>query len=397
METEGLTLVPSFRPGSTGFKGVSVLTRGRSNSFQANSPDAAHVYIGTFPSALEAALHVARCLGPGASAAAAAAEVRAAEATTLQGMSDAQVWAAVEAEDLTLVRSSRHGSGFMGVGAPAPGGCRYQAWSEDARFLGRFDSALEAALHVARSKKAAASASMAAAPRKKRSAQEGDGAVLVDATGAQWFEVDCLLAVRQRARSSEREFLVRWLGFQPDDDTWEAECDIDESLVEDFDRGNDRLSAAAAAGAAAVRRRLATHGARSVALATGATLMSASRGHGMVRKKQRVALVDACADFLPAWLSAARQEQRIGDCYQARLPVLHSLCPRNDSTADKVVRVCRAALEQNTAQDSAALLTAAAFGLDTFSFVAPCDCGLGLFARVPLRAGQFVIEYNGPL
>ena len=120
--------------------------------------------------------------------------------------------------------------------------------------------------------------------------------------------------------------------------------------------------------------------------------MPASRGHGMVRKKQRV---DACSDFSPAWLSAARQEQRIGDCYQARLPVFYSLCPRNDSTADNVVRVGRAALEQNTAQDSAALLTAAAFGLDTFSFVAPCDCGLGLFARVPLRAGQFVIEYNG--
>ena len=397
VEAEGLTLVPSFRPGSTGFKGVSVLTKGRSNSFQANSPDAAHMYIGTFHSALEAALHVARYLGPGASAAAAAAEVRAAEATTPQGMSDAQVWATAEAEDLTLVRSSNYRSGFMGVGAPAPGGrCRYQAWSEDAHFLGRFDSALEAALQVARAKKAAASASMAAAPRKKRSfAQEGDGVVLVDAAGAQWFEVDCLLDVRQRARSTEREFLVRWLGFQPDDDTWEAECDIDESLVEDFDRGNDRLSAAAVAGATAVRRRLATHGERSVALAAGVTLMSASRGHGMVRKKQRVALVNACSDLSPAWLSAARQEQRIGDCYQARLPVLHSLCPRNDSTADDVVRVCRAALEQNTAQDSAALLTAAAFGLDTFSFVAPCDCGLGLFARVPLRAGQFVIEYNG--
>lgn len=356
------------------------------------------MYIGTFPSALEAALHVARYLGPDVSAVAAAAEVKAAEATTPQGMNDAQVWAAVEAEDLTLVRSSSYRSGFMGVGAPAPGGCRYQAWSEDARFLGRFDSALEAALHVARSKKAAASASMAEAPRKKRSlAHEVDGVVLVDAAGAQWFEVDCLLAVRQRARSSEREFLVRWLGFQPDDDTWEAECDIDKSLVEDFDRGNHRLSAAAAAGAAAVRRRLETHGARSVASAAGATLMSASGGHGMVRKKQRVALVDACSTFSPAWLAAAQKEQRIGDCYQASLPVLHSLCPRNDSTADKVVHVCRATLEQNTAQDSAALLTAAAFGLDTFSFVAPCDCGLGLFARVPLRAGQFVIEYNGPL
>ena len=54
------------------------------------------------------------------------------------------------------------------------------------------------------------------------------------------------------------------------------------------------------------------------------------------------------------------------------------------------------ALEQAAARDTAAHLTAAAFGLDAFSFVAPCDCGLGLFARVPLRAGQFISEYDGP-
>ena len=43
------------------------------------------------------------------------------------------------------------------------------------------------------------------------------------------------------------------------------------------------------------------------------------------------------------------------------------------------------------------MLTAAAYGLSDFAFVAPTDCGLGLFARTPLCAGQFVIEYDGPI
>eukprot|EP00966_Prymnesium_polylepis_P114949 2656544-Prymnesium_polylepis.1 len=45
---------------------------------------------------------------------------------------------------------------------------------------------------------------------------------------------------------------------------------------------------------------------------------------------------------------------------------------------------------------TAAYLTRCAFGLDAFSFVAPCSCGLGLFARVPLKADSFISEYDGP-
>ena len=46
---------------------------------------------------------------------------------------------------------------------------------------------------------------------------------------------------------------------------------------------------------------------------------------------------------------------------------------------------------------TAALLTAAAFGpMNAWSFVAPSDCGLGLFARVPLVPDQFIAEYSGP-
>ena len=47
---------------------------------------------------------------------------------------------------------------------------------------------------------------------------------------------------------------------------------------------------------------------------------------------------------------------------------------------------------------TAAMLTASAYApVEPFCFVSPRgDCGLGLFARVPLRPGQFVAEYGGP-
>ena len=46
---------------------------------------------------------------------------------------------------------------------------------------------------------------------------------------------------------------------------------------------------------------------------------------------------------------------------------------------------------------SAALLTAAAYGpMNRAAFVAPCDCGLGLFARIPLKRGDMIGEYGGP-
>ena len=48
------------------------------------------------------------------------------------------------------------------------------------------------------------------------------------------------------------------------------------------------------------------------------------------------------------------------------------------------------------ARDCAAMLTASAFGLDDWCYVAPTDCGLGLFARSALRKGQHICEYKGP-
>ena len=47
---------------------------------------------------------------------------------------------------------------------------------------------------------------------------------------------------------------------------------------------------------------------------------------------------------------------------------------------------------------TAAMLTASAYArVEPFCFVSPrSDCGLGLFARAPLRPGQFISEYGGP-
>ena len=52
--------------------------------------------------------------------------------------------------------------------------------------------------------------------------------------------------------------------------------------------------------------------------------------------------------------------------------------------------------ETEAAAECAALLTACAFGLGDWCFVAPSDCGLGLFARTALRRGQAICEYSGP-
>ena len=54
-------------------------------------------------------------------------------------------------------------------------------------------------------------------------------------------------------------------------------------------------------------------------------------------------------------------------------------------------------LEGEGARRTAALLTAAAYGpMNRAAFVAPCDCGLGLFARIPLKRGDMIGEYGGP-
>ena len=72
--------------------------------------------------------------------------------------------------------------------------------------------------------------------------------------------------------------------------------------------------------------------------------------------------------------------------------------PSADPVAQQApVLVRRVEVESDVARGTAAAMTAAAYGpIGPFCFVAPSDCGLGLFARVPLRPGQYIVEYSGP-
>ena len=97
---------------------------------------------------------------------------------------------------------------------------------------------------------------------------------------------------------------------------------------------------------------------------------------------------------------------RIGECYQACLPACEprSLTDGNSMHASSLqaspradVLACSPDIVTAQARETAALLTAASYGpMNSWSFVAPSDCGLGLFARVSLQSGQAVGEYGGP-
>ena len=90
-------------------------------------------------------------------------------------------------------------------------------------------------------------------PKSAMLVQAGD-VVLVDAAGAPWYEVESLRAMRQPAGAVEREFLVRWRGYSPADDSWEAEVNIDESLVQAFANEAAAANGAVAAAAAGCSR-----------------------------------------------------------------------------------------------------------------------------------------------
>jgi hypothetical protein len=140
---EGLSLVPADGP--TGFKGVS-------RSGTAAKPFAArlwhgwhHKHLGCFATAEEAALAVARCLGPEGVAAALAPEPT--------PMTAAEAHAAAAAEGLTLLRAENV-TGFKGVSRAGRSASKpFQAMQKhDGRdkHLGNFATAEEAALAVAR-------------------------------------------------------------------------------------------------------------------------------------------------------------------------------------------------------------------------------------------------------
>ena len=152
---------------------------------------------------------------------------------------------------------------------------------------------------------------------------------------------------------------MRWSGYAVEDDSWEDKSSIwSKTLIQTFD----------AKEAKAFRR--------------------------------PASAPDVAPKCQPIWLVCSRKEQRIGGNYQACAPRCsncnYPTFPSVSGGNSEPVCLDHLALEKEAARDTATHLTAAAFGLDAFSFVAPSDCGLGLFARVSLRRGQFISEYYGP-
>ena len=146
---EGLALVRAET--ATGFKGVSYEHRGRSKPFQARLWEGGQAKtLGSFATAEEAALAIARILGPaGVVASLAAAATAALEPAP---MTAAEAHAAAAAAGLALVRAE-NATGFKGVTRNDRYSKPFQAQVRHGghkKHLGAFTTAEEAALAIAR-------------------------------------------------------------------------------------------------------------------------------------------------------------------------------------------------------------------------------------------------------
>eukprot|EP00966_Prymnesium_polylepis_P302431 6987155-Prymnesium_polylepis.3 len=197
---------------------------------------------------------------------------------------------------------------------------------------------------------------------QRSSKQKCPGPAHIDDSGTPWWVVEQLLA--SRSGPAGREFLVRWLDWGVEHDSWEAESNImDARQIRAFD----------ASGVSRSRAR---------------PLRSVERSDAQSAPSQH--------QPIGAWRARANarlHKQRIGPSHQATLPDYAGVRVGLEAASTDTLTAITS-MELEVAKDTATLLTATAFAaVGAFSFVAPCDCGLGLFARTTLRAGQFVAEY----
>ena len=119
--------------------------------------------------------------------------------------------------------------------------------------------------------------------------------------GRQVLIAERLLDLRwvRNGKKKQKQYLVRWQGYSPDDDTWEDEENIlDERLVEELFEARNAADAAEAAAAAAPSGRMAGGGGGSGALPSSSNLTSshASAGAGDADAKLLVGVGDDAED-----------------------------------------------------------------------------------------------------
>ena len=254
------------------------------------------------------------------------------------------------------------------------------------------------------------------------------GLLDVDEQGTGIYRVEALLASRPKKGTSDgsRQFLVRWSEYGAEDDSWEDESNIiDRKLIRAFERAA-KVPASPSAG-----RQSARDGGSPGADGTSGSGTGYLDGGGVHRMRVGSAY-QAAPDALPQPLLLDRSHGAASSCGCARCasraegslhahappcPPPHCHCGRramwirqlfwcesgrcsfewHPHFPSEPVLLHHRQMEISQAQSTAALLTAHATGpMNAWSFVAPSDFDLGLFARVPLRSGQAISEYSGP-
>ena len=126
---------------------------------------------------------------------------------------------------------------------------------------------------------------------------------------------------------------------------------------------------------------------------SGRYAVCASGGCAFIAEVPPVPLTPLCSCQRPCvwahrrWWCATSLGQREHGCgYEGTAQVAHA----------SPTCISRSELSLSAAAQTAALLTASAFGIAPWAFVAPADCGLGLYARQDLEVGQAICEYVGP-
>jgi len=255
--------------------------------------------------------------------------------------------------------------------------------------------------------------------------------------GDRIYKVERILQERNGAKGVE--FKIRWLDYSSDHDSWEPEAEVlDPSLIEAF-----RTRARGRSGS----RRSASRKRKISVLVSDASssrpLLASQRDTVCIGAEAQASIepiVDSlqapprqaplCSCRQPAAWDRGRWWCEAGTCaYECEPPpfaltplcdcaqpcVWHHgrwWCERGNAGCDferretrpEPKRVCSSAsrrvisssIEGTLASSTASLLTYAAYGLEEWSFVAPTDCGLGLFARDKIQTHQVIGEYAGP-